>query len=139
MVKKVEKLIKENNIEIRVIYHNSNNKSKKDVIKYRIGLETKVYVEKHIFKHTEKLNKRISKEFQTDVTYDNGIKTLTIELGTYNVIAYDRLSDFFNVLSNGIINISNGTLVNFLKEFSNKSQSSIENMGNHLLNQDMRN
>src|SRR5699024_11011156 len=131
---KVEKLIKENNIETRNIYHSSNNRNKKDVVKYRIGLEAKVYIEKHIFKHTENSGNQIPKEFQTDVTYDNSIKALTIELGTYNVIAYDRLSDFFNVLSNGVINISNGTLVNFLKEFSNKSKSSIENLENNLLN-----
>ena len=134
---KIEKLIKENNIETRVIYHNSNNKSKKDVVKYRIGLETKIYVEKHIFKHNKNSNNKIPKEFQTDVTYDNSIKALTIELGTYNVIAYDRLSDFFNVLSNGVINISNGTLVNFLKEFSNKSKQSIENLKNNLLNKEI--
>ena len=134
---KIEKIIKENNIETRIIYHHSNNRNKQDVVKYKIGLETKVYIEKHIFKHTEKSSNKIPKEFQTDVTYDNSIKALTIELGTYNVIAYDRLSEFFNVLSNGIINISNGTLVNFLKEFSNKAKSSIENLENNLLNQDV--
>lgn len=131
---KIEKLIKEHNIETRIIQHNSNNKNKKDVIKYKIGLETKVYVEKHIFKHTENSNEKMPKEFQTDVTYDNSIKALTIELGTYNVIAYDRLSDFFNVLSNGIIKISNGTLVNFLKEFSNKAKPSLNNLEDNLLN-----
>ena len=134
---KIERLIKENNIETRIIYHNSNNRNKKDVVKYKIGLETKVYVEKHIFKHDENSNNKIPKEFQTDVTYDNSIKALTIELGTYNVIAYERLSEFFNVLSNGIINISNGTLVNFLKEFSNKAKSSIKNLENNLLNKDI--
>ena len=134
---KIEKIIKENNIETRIIYHYSNNRNKQDVVKYKIGLETKVYVEKHIFKHTENSSNKIPKEFQTDVTYDNSIKALTIELGTYNVIAYDRLSEFFNVLSNEIINISNGTLVNFLKEFSKKSKQSIENLENNLLNQDI--
>ena len=52
-------------------------------------------------------------EFYTDVTYNNSIKSLSIELGAYNVILYDRLSDFFNVITNGVLNISNGTLVNF--------------------------
>lgn len=134
---KIKRLIKENNIETKIIYHNSNNRNKKDVFKYKIGLETNVYVEKHIFKHNENSNNKIPKEFQTDVTYDDSIKALTIELGTYNVIAYERLSDFFNVLSSGIINISNGTLVNFLKKFSNKSKQSIENLENNLLNQDI--
>ena len=47
----------------------------------------------------------LPQEFYTDVTYDNSIKALSIELSTYNVISYDRLSDFFNVITNGILNI----------------------------------
>ena len=43
-------------------------------------------------------------EFYTDVTYDNSLKTLSVELGAYNVIAYDRLSDFFSVITKGTIN-----------------------------------
>lgn len=41
----------------------------------------------------------LSKWYYTDVT----IKALSIELGAYNVASYDRLSDFFNVITNGII------------------------------------
>ena len=132
---KIEKLISEKNIEVRVIEHISNNKSKKDVIKYKIGMEVNVFVEKHIFKHNPNSNNKIPLQYHTDVTYDNSIKALTIELGTYNVIAYDRLSDFFSVISKDILNISNGTLVNFLKEFSKKSKLTIENIKNNLLNQ----
>lgn len=131
---KVEKMIEDKLVETRTIYHESNNKSGKDVTKYRIGLEVNVYVEKHIFKHNSKTEEKIPKEFYTDVTYDNSVKALTIELGTYNVVALDRLSDLFNVLSKGIIDISNGTLVNFLNEFSLKSKSTLDNIENDLLN-----
>ncbi|HIQ91131.1 MAG TPA: hypothetical protein IAB27_05870, partial [Candidatus Coprosoma intestinipullorum] len=92
---KVEKLIKENKLETRILYHQSNNKSKKDVIKYRLGIEINAYVEKHIFKHVSNSKNKIPNEFYTDVTYDNSIKSLSIELGVYNVISYNRLSDFF--------------------------------------------
>ena len=50
----------------------------------------------------DKSKEKLPKEFYTDVTYDNKIKALCIELGTYNVVAYDRMSDFFNVISYGI-------------------------------------
>ena len=50
------------------------------------------------------------------------------------MISYDRLSDFFSVITNNIINISNGTLVNFLYEFSNKSEITINNIENNILN-----
>ena len=74
------------------------------------------------------------KEFYTDVTYTNDIKTLSLELGTYNLISYDRLSDFFSVITNNIINISNGTLVNFFYIFSYKSEFTINNLENNILN-----
>lgn len=131
---KVEKMIEDKLVETRTIYHESNNRNGKNVTKYRIGLEVNVYVEKHIFKHNPKTEEKIPKEFYTDVTYDNSIKALTIELGTYNVVALDRLSDLFNVLSKGVIDISNGTLVNFLNEFSLKSKRTLDNLENDLLN-----
>ena len=136
---KVEKIIKDNLVETRTFYHESNNRNGKDITKYRIGLEVNVYVEKHIFKHNPKTEEKIPKEFYTDVTYDNSIKALTIELGTYNVVALDRLSDLFSVLFKGVIDISNGTLVNFLKEFSLKSKPTLDNLENDLLNKALMN
>ncbi len=65
-------------------------------------------------------------EFYTNVTYGNSIKALSIHLGCSNVIAYDRLSDFFSVVSNNILNISNGTLVNFLSKLGRKSEGVIK-------------
>ena len=131
---KVEKLINEKKIEVKEIIHKVNNKNKKDIVKYRLGLEIKVYAEKHIFKHDENSNKKLPKEFYTDVTYDNKIKALSIELGTYNVVALERMSDFFNVITDGILKISNGTLVNFVTEFSNKSKPILNGFENKLLN-----
>ena len=59
---------------------------------------------------------------------------MSLELGTYNLISYDRLSDFFSVITNNVINISNGTLVNFLYEFSSKSEPTLDNLENNILN-----
>lgn len=131
---KIERLINDKKIEVKEIYHTSNNRNKKDIIKYRLGLNINAYVEKHIFKHDEKSNEVLPKEFYTDVTYDNKIKALSIELGVYNVVAYDRMSDFFNVISDGILNISNGTLVNFVNEFSNKSKTVLDSFESEILN-----
>lgn len=132
---KVEKLIKEKKVEVITIEHIIKGNSKKEnTIKYKIGINIKPYVEKHIFKYNEKVKETLPKQFYTDVTYDNSIKALSIELGAYNVISYDRLSDFFNIITNGVLKISNGTLVNFLSEFSNKTKTTIENLTNSLLN-----
>lgn len=132
---KIEKLIENKNLEVREQVHFINgNDKKEDIIKYRLGIKIKPYVEKHIFKHRENSKEILPKEFYTDVTYDNSIKALSIELGAYNVVSYNRLSDFFHVITNGIINISNGTLVNFEYEFGNKSISTIEVLEEDILN-----
>ncbi len=133
--KDAEKLIEENKIAVKEIIHIiKGNSNKKPLIKYRYELEIKPYIEKHIFKYEQNAKEDLPKEFYTDVTYGNSIKTLSIHLGCYNVIAYNRLSDFFSTISNGILNISNGTLVNFVKEFGKKSKNTIINLENNFLN-----
>lgn len=133
--KEIEELIEKKKIEVRTIYHKiQGNEKKKPIVKYRLGIEIKSYVEKHIFQYDKNTKETLPKSFYTDVTYGNSIKTLSIELGTYNVISYERLSDFFRVITNETINISKGTLVNFLYEFSNKSKSTIENLEENFLN-----
>ena len=133
--KEVEELIENKKIEVRTIYHKiRGDENKKSVVKYRLGIEIKSYIEKHIFQYDKKAKETLPKSFYTDVTYGNSIKALSIELGAYNVISYDRLSDFFSVITNETINISKGTLVNFLYEFSNKSEETIKNLEHNFLN-----
>ena len=131
----IERKIKNKEIKVKKVYHIIKGNSKKEpLIKYKIELEIKPYVEKHIFKYDEKSNDKLPKEYKTDVTYGNSIKSLYIELGAYNVISYNRFSDFLNVITNGQISISEGKLVNFIKEFSNKSKLSIDNLIDNILN-----
>ena len=125
--KQVEELIDNKKLEVREFTHKIKGKSSKEnTIKYKLGREIKPYVEKHIFKYDENSKETLPTEYYTDVTYDNSIKALSIELGAYNVISYDRLSDFFNVITNGVIKISKGSLVNILYEFSNKCVPTLE-------------
>lgn len=130
----IERKIKNKKLKVKTIYHViKGNEDKKPLIKYRIELEITPYVEKHIFKYDNSSKERLPKEYKTDVTYGNSIKSLYIELGAYNVISYNRFSDFLNVITNGLISISEGTLVNFIKEFSYKSCQSINNLINDIL------
>ena len=132
---KVEELINSGKVEVKEIYHTiKGNSNLKPIIKYRLGMEVKTYVEKHIFMYDKNSKETLPKEFYTDVTYDNGIKAVSIELGVNNVVSYERMSDFFNIISNDILNISNGTLVNFLYEFGLKSEATINNLEDNLLN-----
>ena len=132
---KIENIIREKKLKVRKITHIINgNPNKKPIIKYRVGMEIITYVEKHIFKYDRNSKQKLPKEFYTDVTYDNSIKALSIELGTNNVVSYERMGDFFNIITNNTLTISNGTLVNFLYEFGNKSKETINNLEENLLN-----
>ncbi|MEG2380036.1 MAG: transposase [Bacilli bacterium] len=132
---RIEYMIQNKKMVVKEIFHKINGNSKEqDIVKYRLQLEFKPYVEKHIFKHVKTTDNKLPKEFYTDVTYGESIKALSIELGAYNVISYERLSDFFSVITNGIIDISNGTLVNFLYEFSNNSNKELAKLTSEILN-----
>lgn len=132
---KINDLIKNNKVKVIEIKHKIKGNSKlNNIVKYRLGIDINPYIEKHIFIYDEDCTELFPKEFYTDVTYSNDIKTLSLELGAHNLISYDRLSDFFSVITNDIINISNGTLVNFLYEFSSKSELTINNLENNILN-----
>ena len=131
---KLENKIKDNNIKtIDIIHYVDKNKYNKEVVKYKIGLKVETYVEKHIFIPKEDCKDIIPKEYYTDVTYTNDFKALAIELSVHNVISYNRLTEFFSTISNGMINVSQGTLVNIVKEFSIKSKSTLLNIRENLL------
>lgn len=133
--KEIEELIEKKKIEVRTITHTIKGDSKKEpIVKYRLEIEIKPYVEKHIFKYAKNSKEKLPEYFYTDVTYGNSIKTLSIHLGCYNVISYDRLNDFFKVITNNLINISKGTLVNFLYEFGRKSEETIKVLETNFLN-----
>lgn len=133
--KYVEELIVNKKIEVREYTHIIKGKSsKQNTIKYKLGIQIKPYIERHIFKYSEDSKKALPTEYYTDVTYDDSIKALSIELGAYNVVSYDRLSDFFNVITDGVIQISKGNLVNILYEFSNKCKSTLDKLENEILN-----
>lgn len=132
---KIDELVKNKKIKVIEIKHKIKGNSKLDnIVKYKLGIDIKPYVEKHIFTYDEDSKEELPKEFYTDVTYTNDIKTLSLELSAHNLISYDRLSNFFSVITNNVINISNGTLVNFLYEFSSKSELTINNLENNILN-----
>lgn len=118
---KVEELKANNDIkEITINHIIKGNSSNEPIVKYKIGLAFTPYIEKHIFNYKEDSNKVLPKEFYTDVTYTNELKSLIVFMNVHNVLSISRLTEFFRVVSNGIINLSQGTIINVLAEFSKK-------------------
>ena len=132
---KIEEKINSNNLEVREIVHYINGKSnEKNVIKYRVGIETKTYVEKHVFIKTEDSTEVLPKSFYSDVTYCDDLKMIIITLGNYFSLPYNKIKEFIYDLTDGIIDISEGTIDNFYENFSNKLDDTLENITKNLLN-----
>lgn len=132
---KLEEKIKQNNIEVREFIHYINgNLNDKEIIKYRTGVETKVYVEKHIFRSSLDTSEKLPKSFYSDVTYNDDLKTIIVSLGNYFSIPYNKIKELIFDLTNGIIDISEGTIDNIYEEFSNKTDDTLNNITNNILN-----
>ena len=131
---RLEKDIREKNIKVKEIkLFIKGNSKKESIVKYKIGIKIEPIVYKYIFIYSEKSTEKLPKEFQSDVTYDNSIKALSINLDTINVVSLNRQEEFFKAITNDFLQIGNGTLVNFKKEFSMKAQPTLLNIENQLL------
>ena len=127
--------INANNIPVKqVIHYIKGNPRQEDIVKFKIGMQVNLDVEKHIFKHTEKSNNVLPKEYYSNVTYNDDLKALVTTLGNYYSLGYSKVKEMIYDLSNGIINISEGTIDNIYNEFSEKSESTINNITNNILN-----
>ncbi|MGM9876828.1 MAG: transposase, partial [Bacilli bacterium] len=132
---KLEEKIKQNNIEVREFIHYINgNLNDKEIIKYRTGIETKIYVEKHIFRSSPDTSEKLPKPFYSDVTYNDDLKALIVSLGNYFSIPYNKIKELIFDLTNGVIDISEGTIDNIYEEFSNKTDDTLNNITNNILN-----
>ena len=132
---KLEEKIKQNNVEVREFIHYINgNLNDKEIIKYRTGIETKMYVEKHIFIRRPEVSDKLPRSFYSDVTYNDDLKMLVVSLGNYFSIPYNKIKELIFDLTNGIIDISEGTIDNIYEEFSNKTDDTLNNITNNIMN-----
>lgn len=125
---KIEKLIKDKDVEVIEKVHYINSDDKVTKIKYRIGLKFVPYIERHTFVYDENSKEKLPTEFYTDVTYSNELKSLIVFMNVHNVLSVKRLTEFIDIISNGVIEMSQSTIINIMKEFSNKCTASIDNI-----------
>lgn len=101
-------MLKSGNFEHQVI----DNKDIDTTIRYTIDIDFKMVI---------KENKNYKKGLNP-VVYGENIKSLAIYLMTNAYSSTDSVCNFFEVISNDAIRLSKGTLINWLIEFSNKSE-----------------
>ena len=104
-----------------------------------MDVQINVVAKEYRFYQDEKGRYNIPKEFQTDVQYGPEIKTLCAVLNTEGLVAIDRLSSFVRSISHGKLNISNGSIVNFIKDLKNKGTYIVDKIKEEILNSQLMN
>lgn len=122
-VEDVEKLIEEGNVKV-IEEHYGDIKSKRTTIKYIMDIETKVVIRK-IFIHgkSSKENKHIPIECRNSkstVIYGNNLKALVGIMYAQEVIAFERMSKFLEILTDDKLRVSHGSLVNWIDDIGAK-------------------
>ena len=94
--------------------------------------ETRYFIDEN----KEELDEQEMKEYQiSPLKYADHFKAIVLYLNSKGVIAYKRLCNILNELSDNKINISEGSIVNWIKEFENQSKETRENILNEILSQ----
>ena len=131
----LEKKIKEKKLEVKEITHYVDGKKYKKLIeKYKIGIKVNTYIEKHIFIPNSKSKELLPKKFYSNVTYANDLKSLILLLGNYCFLPYNKIRELISNLTSTMVNLSDGTIDNIYNEFFLKSEDTILNITNNLLN-----
>ncbi len=131
--KELEKKIKDNNLKVVEIKHYINGNSK-NKIKYKVGVSMETVIEKHIFIYGKKYQEKMSKNYYSDVTYDDSIKFLIIMLGNYYSLSYNKIQELISDLTNNVVNLSQGTIDNIYQSFSFKTAETLNNITTNILN-----
>ena len=115
--KDVEELLKNKNVEKETIIH-GDKKAKHCKIKYEIDTKTVVIVKEHKFYYNKREEIKIPKEFVSDVHYGEHFKTLCDIMVVEEVISLERIKQFVEILTGGVLKISEGSIVNWINEKS---------------------
>lgn len=133
--KEIERKIENKEIEHEII-HIGNNQGE-FVSKYIIDIQIKTVAKEYRFYKGTNGKYNIPKKFKTDVQYGSELKTLCSILNTEGVVAINRLTNFVGCISHGLIQLSNGTIVNFIRELEKKSTYIAERIKEKLLNSEL--
>ena len=129
----VEELLKKENVKKETIKHGKPN-GKYCITKYEIDTKTIVIVKEHKFYFNKRKEIKIPKEFVSDVHYGENFKTLCDIMVVEEVISLERIKEFVEILTGGLLKISEGSLVNWIKEKSKQCKNTIKRMKIRLKN-----
>lgn len=109
-----------------------NNKKLNGTKKFKIDTKLSVVITEYNLVYDKNASK-LPKELKNDVTYGNNLKSFITLLNVEHAIPIQRTADIIRELTDNIINISTGTIQNFIYELKSNVESSITSIKNFLL------
>jgi len=76
----------------------------------------------------------VPKEYQNDVIYGPIIKSIALDLYSEGAVSNDRICEFINAISGNKLNLSQGSIYGFCHAFAKKSEDSIAQIYEELMN-----
>ena len=117
----IKKLIETGKAEVEEEHYGDKN-AKTEKIKYILDLKVKVIIRKIMIHGNieEYPNEDIPIECKntSTVVYGNNLKALVSVMYAQEVIAFDRISEFLSILTDNILSVSHGSLVNWISQTS---------------------
>ncbi len=140
-VKEIEKMIETGKAKVTVEEY-GNDKLSKTTVKYVVDVETITKIRKIIIHGNVKkvvANKKLPTYLITKspVIYGDNIKVLVGIMSELEIIAYDRMQEFINILTDGVLNISHGSLVNWVSKISEKCDKFVKKISKRIKGQNV--
>lgn len=132
----VEELLKNENVIKETIEHGNIN-AKHCITKYEIDTKTLVVVKGHKFYYDKRKELRLPKIFISDVHYGENFKTLCNIMVIEEVISLERIKQFVEILTEGLLKISEGSLVNWVSEKSRQCRGIVKGLKVKLKNSEI--
>ena len=121
--KDIDKLIKDKE-NFKLVKNTIDDLGKK-CPKYVLDIVIDILVTENVGCDIDKLN---------DVKYGDNIKSIVVLLLTDNYMSIDNVVKFISAITNNVINLSKGTINNWMNNFSNALEDEINEIENDLLN-----
>jgi len=118
---------------VKLVDH--TNGSTEYISRWIADIEVKTTFTEHRFP----IGSILPKEYENEITYGNNIKALCTLLSVEGMIARERLAEFFNQITNGILKPSETTLGEFVNHMADLLDEEIDAIKNALLNNEVMN
>lgn len=123
----------------KIINHGNPQSDRRYTSKYIIDIKVETIAIEHRFYEDDAGRINIPEEFHSAVQYGNELKTLVTTLIGQGIVASNRVVELISEMSANVINISEGSIYNWLSEFDSKVIPVIENIKNKVLNASVMN